>query len=315
MKEPVKILILFSLVSIYICSTQPIIAILANAMPDDVVNPEKTEVYASYVRWLEAAGANAIVIQPWISKIDLEDLLSKVNGVLFQGGGRTFNLTAPWETLAKKIINRVIQKNLKGEFIPLWVTCQGFELIHSIIANTTEVLGHYESYNIATPLEFDDDIIKKSKMFKYFSEDDLKSLRSDKTTAQFHHYGVSRESYDEYPLLKKYFQITSQGRDLNNKLSIASVEGKFVPIYGVQFHPEKLPYDRKPADSIPQFGHAIKISQNFGLFFVEEARKNTNIFPIAQKDKYNFIDTYVTKATLKEGIYYYFYNKSGISLE
>ena len=279
-------------------------------VPDDVYNPLETKVYASYVRWLEAAGASAIVIQPWITNRELDDLFNKVNGFLFQGGGRDFDLNAPWEKLASKILNKVMQENLEGKFIPLWGTCMGFELIHVLVAGNTSVLTKFDSYNIETPLTFDDQILKTSRMFKFFSDQDIVSLKTINSTAQFHHLGVAKESYDTFPSLRSYFNITSFGKGIDEKLSIATVEAKNFPIYAVQFHPEKLPYDRKPTDSIPQHGDAIKISQNFALFFISEARRNANIFPMQDIANYDFLDTYKIRATLVDGIYYYFFNKN-----
>ena len=292
---------------------RPVIGILANLEPDWDDNPIKSKVYSSYVRWLEAAGANAIVIQPWITNQELNDLFKEVNGFLFQGGGRNLNLTAPWEKLARNILNKVITENLRGNFIPLWGTCQGFELIHALIAGNTSVLTNYDADNIATPLIFEDKELKESRMFKFFNDKDLISLKSQNTTAQFHHLGVSSKAYDTFQILNNYFRITSSSKGLDDNLSIATIEAKHLPIYAVQFHPEKLPYDRKPSDAIPQFGNAIKISQNFALFFVEEARRNANVFPINDMSLYDYIDTYKLKASLVNGIYYYFYNKPGLN--
>ena len=306
-------LVIFTIsVSLTQC-VRPVIGILANLEPDWDDNPIKSKVYSSYVRWLEAAGANAIVIQPWITNQELNDLFKEVNGFLFQGGGRNLNLTAPWEKLARNILNKVITENLRGNFIPLWGTCQGFELIHALIAGNTSVLTNFDAYNIATPLIFEDKELKESRMFKFFNDKDLISLKSQNTTAQFHHLGVSSKAYDTFPILNNYFRITSSSKGLDDNLSIATIEAKHLPIYAVQFHPEKLPYDRKPSDAIPQFGNAIKISQNFALFFVEEARRNANVFPINDMSLYDYIDTYKLKASLVNGIYYYFYNKPGLN--
>ena len=306
-------LVIFTIsVSLTQC-VRPVIGILANLEPDWDDNPIKSKVYSSYVRWLEAAGANAIVIQPWITNQELNDLFKEVNGFLFQGGGRNLNLTAPWEKLARNILNKVITENLRGNFIPLWGTCQGFELIHALIAGNTSVLTNFDAYNIATPLIFEDKELKESRMFKFFNDKDLISLKSQNTTAQFHHLGVSSKAYDTFQILNNYFRITSSSKGLDDNLSIATIEAKHLPIYSVQFHPEKLPYDRKPSDAIPQFGNAIKISQNFALFFVEEARRNANVFPINDMSLYDYIDTYKLKASLVNGIYYYFYNKPGLN--
>jgi len=245
MKAFIFLLSFFAVLSFHFCA-QPVIAILSNVVPDKVYNAEQTKVYASYVRWFEAAGASVIVIHPWTPEKDIDDLFTRVNGFFFQGGSR-----------------------------------------------------------------FDENTIKSSKMFKFFNDKDLFSLRTQNTTAQFHNLGVSLETYDKYPILKSWFNVTSFGRGLDSKPAIATIEGKYISVYAVQFHPEKIPYDRKPSDQIPQSGNAIKISQNFALFLVEEARKNSNVFPTQDRNRYNIIDTFTMKATLVDGIYYYFFDKKG----
>jgi len=290
------------------CSS-PVVGILANTVPDDVHDPIRTKVYASYVRWFEAAGATAIVIQPWTTKEQLEEIFTKVNGFFFQGGGRTFDLNAPWEKLAKQILTKVVQSNLRGEYIPLWGTCLGFELIQTLIAGTRDVLVPVEgTYNIATPLVLDEQTVKGARMFKYFSDNDIKSLKTENTTAQYHHFGISKKSFENFANNVRYFNITSYGRGSDDVLAVATYEAKHMPIYATQFHPEKFPYDRKESNNLPQFGNAIKISQNLALFFVDELRKNKNVFAEEDKSKYQYIDTYKQKATLVDGVYYYFYD-------
>lgn len=50
------------------------------------------------------------------------------------------------------------------------------------------------------------------------------------------------------------------------------------PFYGIQFHPEKNPYEWKRTLNIPHTANAIKAAQYFSNFFVTECRKNSNRF-------------------------------------
>src|SRR3569623_328659 len=88
-----------------------VIAILANAEPDDSVDITSSRVNFQYVRWLEQSLADIVVIQPWYSENEIEEILSKVNGVLWQGGDRSFVLGGQFEKTSQIILNKVIEIN------------------------------------------------------------------------------------------------------------------------------------------------------------------------------------------------------------
>jgi gamma-glutamyl hydrolase len=50
------------------------------------------------------------------------------------------------------------------------------------------------------------------------------------------------------------------------------------PFYGVQFHPEKNPYEWVPNKNITHTPNAILTSQYYAQFFVNECRKSPNRF-------------------------------------
>lgn len=55
---------------------------------------------------------------------------------------------------------------------------------------------------------------------------------------------------------------------------MAAVEHKSYPIYGVQFHPEKNAFESTPTLHIAAESDAVKITQAFASFIVDEARKS-----------------------------------------
>jgi gamma-glutamyl hydrolase len=112
--------------------------------------------------------------------------LSKANGVFFQGGGVNIAPETDFSKKALFILNKVIDFNENGTYYPLCGTCLGFELLHVIIANSKKVLTSVEASGIKTPLDFNIDEIKKTKMFSMFDDFELNALRSKNTTAQFH---------------------------------------------------------------------------------------------------------------------------------
>jgi gamma-glutamyl-gamma-aminobutyrate hydrolase PuuD len=284
----------------------PVIAIYANTNPDDSETYFSDKVNVNYVRWLESAGGETIVIHTWSTNKEIDEILSKANGVLFQGGGRNTNVNMPWEKKAAYILKKVIELNRSGiNYIPLWATCQGFEILHTIIAGDNSVLTKFNSWNMISSISN----IQESRMFSYFSEKELKMLTDEKLAAQFHFYGVSPEMYKWRPELMSLFKITSYGADRDGKIYISTIEARDVslPIFSVQFHPEKTPFDRNVNDEIPQSTEAVIISQRFAHFFISESMKSKAIMSEEDKLKYDYINTYENKLVFENG--YYIYNK------
>jgi hypothetical protein len=59
------------------------------------------------------------------------------------------------------------------------------------------------------------------------------------------------------------------------------------PFYGIQFHPEKNIYEWIRNKNITHTANAIRASQYFSEFFVDEARKNDHRFKdAAEEDQY-----------------------------
>ena len=75
------------------------------------------------------SGAQVVPIFAFNSTTYLDDILSKVNGVLFTGGGIEFNMKNKWTQTADHILKYAIDQNKKGNPYPVWGTCLGFELL------------------------------------------------------------------------------------------------------------------------------------------------------------------------------------------
>lgn len=278
-------IILFSLLSGLFA--KPIIGIYTNPIINDTDDIKETFINLNYVKWLEAAGAEVVPIHPWLNDKDLDTILSKVNGVYFQGGSTTLRLDSPYVITASKILTRIIQeKDLKDNALPLFATCQGFELLHVLVSGSSSVLETFSSWNITSNLEISTDINKTSKLFSLFTDQDVLNMKARPLTAEFHRFGISLDGYNMFRDLEAFFVQTSFAFDNNNKFYIASVEAREYPVFALQFHPEKTSFDRLDSDNIPQGIEAVRISQNFVNLFVNVARTNKN--SMTEEDKKNF---------------------------
>jgi len=95
--------------------------------------------------------------------------------------------------------------------------------------------------------------------------------------------------------------------DFHGKPFAAAVEGKKYPVYGSQFHPEKISFEWAPNLKIAHGDDALLASQQMANFFVNEARKNKHYFQFTASEInyliYNYDPIYVGDISNFQQIY------------
>lgn len=88
----------------------------------------------------------------------------------------------------------------------------------------------------------------------------------------------------------------SVNSDWNDLEFISTIEHRYYPFYGIQFHPEKNLFEWVRNKNISHTEHAIMAAQYFAEFFVNEARKSDHHFDDAKTEDqyviYNFPPTF-----------------------
>jgi gamma-glutamyl hydrolase len=294
-----RLLLFFNLLLVVLCNKKPVFGILGNPYPVDTGDLIENRINFDYVRWLENAGAISVAIHPWYSEKELDELFVKINGVIFLGGDRLLTLSKKYEQVAKYLVDKVIEYSEKGVRIPLWGTCQGFQLIHSIFMKKVD-LRNFNSWEYPSPIIINK---KDAKMFSLYNDIDIIESEKGNNYVEYHRLGIQEEQYKEYPTLNEVFEINSFALDRDGKKYIASVEGKKYPIYAVQFHPEMINTINEryvPFGLVP-----IRLSENLGNFLVDEARKNDNKFNSEDYKKYDFIEIHKKLPVKGEEAYVY----------
>ena len=54
-----------------------------------------------------------------------------------------------------------------------------------------------------------------------------------------HNYGISEEGFKKNKILNEKYLILAKAVDREGREFVSAIEGKQLPLYGVQFHPEK----------------------------------------------------------------------------
>jgi len=201
---------------------------------------------ASYIKYLEMSGARVVPI-PWnTTEHQLEEHFARVNGLLFPGGVTNIFMDPKsgnkWTESATYLIKKAIQENQKGNHFPVWGTCLGFELLHYVIAEYREVISDVgEDYHVCHTVQK----TGISKLISTMNHDLLEALERKDAMYYWHHQGVLPSTVLEDPALRNFFKVVGTSKSNANITFVAAVEGKTLPFYGTQFHPEKSSFEWK----------------------------------------------------------------------
>ncbi|KAI5662350.1 hypothetical protein M9H77_21673 [Catharanthus roseus] len=250
---------------------------------------------ASYVKFVESAGARVI---PLIYNEPSEVLYKKlnlVNGVLFTGGWAKSGL---YFSMVEAVFKKALERNDAGDHFPVLAICLGFELLTMIVSKDKNILERFSAADQASTLQFLENIHIQGTVFQRFPTDLLRKLSTDCLVMQNHHYGISPEMFKKSSDLCSFFEILTTSTDEDNKVYVSTVHAKSYPVTATQWHPEKNAFEWG-LSRIPHSEDAIQVTQHVANYFVSEARKSLNRPPIGQVlDNliYNYSPTYCGKA-------------------
>jgi gamma-glutamyl hydrolase len=175
------------------------------------------------------------------------------------------------------LLKLAIEANDKGDYFPVWGVCLGYELILMGVSNYDQTLNNFtDSENHSENLKLLN--LDQSKIFKEFTPEELQYIESNKPFFFNHEHGITPERFQTFPALNDFFTITSTSTTKNGTVFVGSVEAKNYPIYGVQFHPEKIPYVWWDNINVSHTQVSVVLEQRLGNFFNREARRNFHSF-------------------------------------
>ncbi|KAK3090350.1 hypothetical protein FSP39_011098 [Pinctada imbricata] len=248
-----------------------------------------TYIPANYVKWLESAGARVVPIRIKEPLEYYQKLFNSINGVLFPGGGVDI-LTSEFAKAAKIIYKLSLEANDKGDYFPLWGTCQGFELLTALTTGQN-LLASADAENLPLPLDFSKGY-RHSRLFADVPKDIHNILSTQNVTPNFHQFTLTPTNYSKSADLKQFYRVLSTNKDRKGLEFISTFEAYKYPIYGIQWHPEKNNYAWNPQYNVDHTADGIKVSQYFAEFFVSEARKSSHQFPSMEEEIDALIDNF-----------------------
>jgi gamma-glutamyl hydrolase len=191
---------------------------------------------ASYVKQVESTGARVVPINFYATKNDIDQVFQSLNGFIFPGGGATLPPAAQY------VYDLTIAANDKGDFMPLWGTCLGFEWLLMCTTRDANILdpniANFDSFNYSIPLAFTPHP-EKSKLFGAAPRGVIDILATQNVTFNSHLEGIYPEHFLRTEALHSFYRILSTNVDRKGRPFVSTMEAREYPIFGVQWHPEK----------------------------------------------------------------------------
>ena len=261
-----------------------------------------TMITSTYIKYLESAGARVVPIHYNHTYEHIDDLMSKINGILFTGGD--LNLVDPktgefcdFARVSNYIYNKAIELNENGIHFPLWGTCQGHQLLMLLESKDKEIITKCPRVYLPDSLNFKFIDQLQTKMYHDFPDELIIAAETQPITYNIHGLGIKTTDFYKNDNLLANYTLLSTNIDDNDNEYISSTEHKKYPFYTVQYHPERniFKFDKS---NIPHSQEAIELASLLAEKFVTEAKGNMNhfdtysetIFASVEKTGYDEID-------------------------
>uniref|UniRef100_A0A667YK61 folate gamma-glutamyl hydrolase n=1 Tax=Myripristis murdjan TaxID=586833 RepID=A0A667YK61_9TELE len=251
-------------------------------LPGDQFARGSSYIAASYVKYLEGAGARVVPIRINRTEEEYVNIFYSINGIKM-----ALHLTY----LNPLNVNprSPLQANDAGDYFPIWGTCQGFQQLSVLTANKN-LLTLTDTKAVALPLTLTP-AAQSSRLFRSFPKDLLQSLAEENITSNFHSWSLSLQNYSRNAKLKRFYKILSTNND-GKKEFISTMEAYRYPFYAVQWHPEKSPFEWIDKPGMVHSSSAVRASFYTASFFISEAMKNHHHFSSPLEEEraliYNF---------------------------
>jgi len=230
---------------------------------------------ASYVKFVEAAGARAVPILQDMDPEEVTRRFNAVNGVLIPGGSQYLKPGNLYFDTAELLFNLTLEANDKGDFFPLHGTCLGFEALAIFAAKNNEsVVTDFDAEDYSQPL-YPTEKAPTSKLFSALPPHVVENLYTKPYAAQNHAHGVAFEAFASNPALNAFFDVLTLSIDRQDDVYVSTMESTAYPISATQWHPEKNAFEwTLNKHTIPHHPDAIEVTQEVANVFVGAARKN-----------------------------------------
>jgi gamma-glutamyl hydrolase len=204
-------------------------------MPLGLDDSKEAVITKATVDWLESAGLEVVPIPYTYSPSHARHIVDSNHGLYLQGGPVD---NPRYRSLVKALLieaytrhKRMLNGEEGGTYFPIWGTCHGLQTVLTLYAMDPAL----DEFNQEGPHR---SVLRLMPHVK--TEGRLtRAVRHFPTSAIFsHQYGMSLERFRASDILGRFFRVLTTSHDRGGKRFISTLEGKEMPIYLVQYHPE-----------------------------------------------------------------------------
>jgi len=172
---------------------RPVIGVLAQPADAEFGGPAASYIVASYIKWVEAAGARAAPILWNSTRAELSAAFAQVNGLLMPGGH--CGIHAAYGNATWHLLDLARAANDAGSPFAVWGTCQGHEQLaqYATGANAPSALRPTAgTEGLIVPLNLTGVAApgRGSRLLANASEEVLTSLATRRITINLHSYSA-----------------------------------------------------------------------------------------------------------------------------
>ncbi len=286
---------------------RPIVGVLAEELSHPVApqfGNATSYLDAAYVKFLESAGARVAPVFVGRSDDYYVDIVARTNGILLPGGGVSLTRSRFAAAAARLLAAAIAARDP----YPVWGTCLGFELLVVLTANATtpsdNLLRRCQSENEPSKLVPTDSFHSGDSLLARDMPDDVyRIITTQKTLANYHRKCLTMDSVAAYGL-DSFWHILAMDKDQNGVEFVSLIEARDFPIWGSQFHPEKVMFEwsMRVNSATPHGAAAVRAMTYLAQFFVAQTRANGNKFHSRKEEEaaliYNYKPEYVGKESI-----------------
>lgn len=211
-------------------NNRPIIGVPSMAITDSYVKKNipslngKSFIPASYIKYLEMAGARVVPIERDLSDEELRKIFSSINGALFIGGEANLEYSGYYLT-TKRLFQLAESANDANDYFPILGVCRGMQamLVH-VLGGDISRLTLTDARAYPASLKW---ISTDSKILTDIPDDIMEIISKENLTYHFHKYGVTPKDFHESRQLDEMFEILATSVDRDGKEFVSIYQGLF----------------------------------------------------------------------------------------
>jgi len=180
------------------------------------------------VEWLERAGLTIVPIPVNTPLKEARTLCKGLSGLFLQGGPQY-----DWQYI---FLVRTLLKEAIENRIPVWGTCHGFQMLVMLIGNVwplDDMRGMIQKRAVLK--EYD---TGESHLYRTATKSQKAHLHGPIGMPFSHENGITLKHFLRNKILCHVFRPLTTTKDAHGTEYVSSIEGKFLPFWGVQYHPE-----------------------------------------------------------------------------